>query len=319
MSIISLPARRGSQGPGDTKMQAWISLTILRRLLSGRSSATAFRSALLLAQGGEFGFVLLDLSLGHGLLPTQAGQLLFAAILISMASSPFLIRYNQRLSKTFCRLRGSAGSHFGMKEIEAESREILQAAGLQRADARVLTFEEHPSAMKILQRVREVAPGRPVLVRTKDDSHLEELERAGAAEVMPEAVEASLMMGGQLLLLLKVPGSRIFKIMRDIRRDHYKLLRDFFHGEEALNIEHADAFQERLHTVTQPQHAHAVNHTIGEQHLWDWEVSITAVRRGGIRGESPGPETRLQAGDVRVLAGTPPHLAHAEGLLRYGR
>jgi CPA2 family monovalent cation:H+ antiporter-2 len=163
-----------------------------------------------------------------------------------------------------------------------------------------------------------MAPSLPVLVRTKDDVHMEELERAGAAEVMPEAVEASLMMGGQLLLLLKVPGSRIFKIMREIRQNHYKLLRDFFHGEESLDIEHAEAFQERLHTVTLPEHAFAVDHTIEELHLWDWEVSITAVRRGGIRGESPGPETRLQAGDVLVLAGTPQHLEYAEGLLLYG-
>jgi len=351
------------------------SVILLLVKLTGRPSAIAFRSALLLAQGGEFGFVLLDLSLGHGVLPVGASQLLFAAIIISMACSPFLIRYNLRLTETFCHLRGSGGSGFGVPEIEAETRdltrhvilcgygrigqnigrllaqegfpyvaldldpgvvreaheagepvhfgdavrhEILQAAGLERASAVVLTFEDHPSAMKILHRVREAAPELPVLVRTKDDSHLEELERAGAAEVMPEAVEASLMMGSQLLLLLKVPGSRIFKIMRDIRRDHYKLLRDFFHGQESLDIEHADAFQERLHTVTLPEHAHAVNHTIEELHLWDWEVSITAVRRGGIRGESPGPETRLQAGDVLVLAGTPPHLAHAEGLLLYG-
>ena len=81
---------------------------------------------------------------------------------------------------------------------------------------------------------------------------------------------------------------------------------------------HAEAFQERLHTVTLPEQAYAVDHTIQDLHLWDWEVSVTAVRRGGIRGESPAPETRLQAGDVLVLAGTPQHLEHAEGLLLYG-
>jgi CPA2 family monovalent cation:H+ antiporter-2 len=343
--------------------------------VSGRSTASALRSGLLLAQGGEFGFVLLDLSLGHGLLANEASQLLFAAIIISMACSPFLIRHNRRLSEILCQMRSGHGVDSGMPEIEKEARdlerhviicgygrigqnigrllsqegfpyvaldldptvvreaheagepvhfgdtvrhEILQAAGLERASAVVLTFEDHSSAMKILAHVNERSQAPPVLVRTKDDSHMEELERAGAAEVMPEAVEASLMMGGQLLLLLKVPGSRIFKIMRDIRQNHYKLLRDFFHGEEALDIEHADAYQERLHTVTLPERAYAVEHTIEELHLWDWQVSVTAVRRGGIRGESPAPQTRLQAGDVLVLAGTPQHLEHAEGLLLYG-
>jgi len=350
-------------------------LILLLARLSGRSNATALRTGLLLAQGGEFGFVLLDLSLGSSLLPGTAGQILFAAIIISMAIAPFMIRYNGHLAQSFCTLK-SGNTYAGtLQEIQQEAKElqqhviicgygrigqnigrlleqegfpyvaldldpqvvreaheagepvhfgdavrqeILLAAGLERTNAVVLTFEDHPSAMKILHQVREAFPQLPVLVRTKDDSHLEELEAAGAAEVMPEAVEASLMMGGQLLLLLKVPGSRILKIMREIRQNHYKLLRDFFHGEEAMDIERDKAFQERLHTVTLPERAFAVDHTIEDLHLWDWQVSITAVRRGGIRGESPGPKTRLQAGDVLILAGTPPHLAHAEGLLLYG-
>jgi len=350
-------------------------IILLLAKLTGRSYATALRTGLLLAQGGEFGFVLLDLSLGSSLLPEATGHILFAAIIISMAIAPFMIRYNGHLAQSFCTLKSGSAFAGTLQEIQQEAKdlqqhviicgygrigqnigrlleqegfpyvaldldpqvvreaheagepvhfgdavrhEILQAAGLERANAVVLTFEDHPSAMKILHQVREAFPQLPVLVRTKDDSHLEELEAAGAAEVMPEAVEASLMMGGQLLLLLKVPGSRILKIMREIRENHYKLLRDFFHGEESMDIERDEAFQERLHTVTLPEHAFAVDHTIEDLHLWDWQVSITAVRRGGIRGESPGPETRLQAGDVLILAGTPPHLAHAEGLLLYG-
>ncbi|PVV26700.1 MAG: hypothetical protein B6D74_00790 [gamma proteobacterium symbiont of Ctena orbiculata] len=173
--------------------------------------------------------------------------------------------------------------------------------------------------MRILHHLQKLVADVPVLVRTRDDTHLEELEAAGAAEVMPEAVEASLMMGGQLLLLLKVPGSRIFKIMREIRENHYKLLRDFYHGEEPIDLEQDEGFQERLHTITLPERAFAVGHTIEDLHLWDWDVGVTAVRRGGIRGEAPAPETRLQAGDVLVLAGTAHHLEHAEGLLLYGR
>lgn len=348
---------------------------LLLARITGRQTATALRTGLLLAQGGEFGFVLLDLSLSTSLLPGDAGQMLFAAIILSMATSPFLVRYNGRLAQTFCAMRGSVAGFSELQNIredagklqqhviicgygrigqnigklldregfpyvaldldpgvvreaheagepvhfgDAVRHEILHASGLDRASALVLTFEDHPSAMKILSHVRKKAQALPVLVRTKDDTHLEELEAAGAAEVMPEAVEASLMMGSQLLLLLKVPGSRIFKIMREIRENHYKLLRDFFHGQESVGIEQHEPFQERLHTVTLPERAFAVDHTIEDLHLWDWEVSVTAVRRGGIRGESPGPETRLQAGDVLVLAGTPQHLEHAEGLLLYG-
>ncbi|MET0063157.1 MAG: monovalent cation:proton antiporter-2 (CPA2) family protein [Candidatus Thiodiazotropha endolucinida] len=354
-------------------VKAAIILLLVRQ--TKQSSATAFRSGLLLAQGGEFGFVLLDLSLQSSLIPGEAGQLLFAAIIISMAISPFLIRYNGKLTEIFCQLRPSDQDYAIPQDLEHEAEgmeqhviicgygrigqnlgrlldhegfpyvaldldpsvvreaheagepvhfgdatrhEIMHAAGIERAGVVVVTFEGHTIALQILHHIRKVAPQVPVLVRTKDDSHLEELEAAGAAEVMPEAVEASLMMGGQLLLLLKVPGSRILKIMREIRENHYKLLRDFYHGEEAIDLDHEEGFQERLHTVTLPDRAFAVGHTIEDLHLWDWDVSITAVRRGGIRGEAPAPETRLQAGDVLVLAGTAHHLEHAEGLLLYG-
>ncbi len=342
---------------------------------TGNSVSPAFRTGVLLAQGGEFGFVLLDLSLESSLLPGPVGQILFASIIVSMTASPFLIRNNGRLAKQFCTLRnfsdevqiigdlaeeaeqmeqhviicgyGRIGQNLGrllhhegfpyvaldldptvVREAheagdpvhfgDASRREILDAAGLSRASVVVLSFEDHASAMKILHQLHKSHPQLPILVRTRDDTHMDELEAAGATEVMPEAVEASLMMGGQLLLLLKVPGSRIFKIMREIRENHYKLLRDFFHGEESIDMEHDEAFQERLHTVTLPEKAFAVDHTIEDLHLWDWDVSVTAVRRGGIRGETPAPETHLQSGDVLVLAGTPQHLEHAEGLLLYG-
>ncbi|MES9992323.1 MAG: monovalent cation:proton antiporter-2 (CPA2) family protein [Candidatus Thiodiazotropha sp.] len=344
--------------------------------LTKRPLATAFRSGLLLAQGGEFGFVLLDLSLQSSLIAGTAGQILFAAIIISMAVSPFLIRYNSRLTEKICHLRLPEQDYAVSQDLEHEAEqmdqhviicgygrigqnlgrlldhegisyvaldldptivreaheagepvhfgdacraEILLAAGIERAAVIVVTLEDHTSALRILQQMPKLAADTPVLVRTRDDTHLEELESAGAAEVMPEAVEASLMMGGQLLLLLKVPGSRILKIMREIRENHYRLLRDFYHGEEAIDLEHDEGFQERLHTVTLPDRAFAVGHTIDDLHLWDWDVSVTAVRRGGIRGEAPEPETRLQAGDVLVLAGTAHHLEHAEGLLLYGR
>jgi CPA2 family monovalent cation:H+ antiporter-2 len=343
--------------------------------LSKRPIEASFRSGLLLAQGGEFGFVLLDLSLESSLLPSGTGQILFAAIIISMVISPFLIRYNGRLAQMFCSLRSSATNQRPIDELvhetehlkqhviicgygrigqnlgrllqnegfpyvaldldpsvvqeaheagepvhfgDASRQEIIQAAGIDRAAVVVISFEEHTTAMKILHQVKSSYPEIQVLVRTRDDTHMEALELAGATEVMPEAVEASLMMGGQLLLLLKVPGSRILKIMREIRRDHYKILRDFYHGQESIDLEHEEGFQERLHTVTLPKRAFAVGHTIEDLHLWDWDVSVTAVRRGGIRGEAPQPETRLREGDVLVLAGTPHHLEHAEGLLLYG-
>jgi CPA2 family monovalent cation:H+ antiporter-2 len=45
---------------------------------------------------------------------------------------------------------------------------------------------------------------------------------------------------------------------------------------------------------------------------------VTAIRRRGSRDVNPAPDTRLQAGDVLVLLGTPDRLAKAEIRLLQG-
>ena len=59
---------------------------------------TATKSGLILAQGGEFGFAILTLALTNRLLPAEYGQVVLAALLISFALAPFIIKYNQKLS-----------------------------------------------------------------------------------------------------------------------------------------------------------------------------------------------------------------------------
>jgi len=80
------------------------------------------------------------------------------------------------------------------------------------------------------------------------------------------------------------------------------------------------AQQPRLHSVTLTAGAHAIGRTIGDVNLEQLAVTVSAVRRRGIRGLAPGPETRFNVGDVVVLLGLPEGLAAAEGrLLKGGR
>jgi len=56
----------------------------------------------------------------------------------------------------------------------------------------------------------------------------------------------------------------------------------------------------------------AVGRTLGELGLDLLGVEVTAIRRHGIRGVEPGPETKLRANDIAVLRGMPDSLAKAE-------
>ncbi|SUX55675.1 cation:proton antiporter [Chromobacterium vaccinii] len=69
--------------------------------LFGHRSNDAMRSALALAlaQGGEFGFVLLSLALSLNLVAAPMAQAAIAAILISMLAAPFLIMHGERITR----------------------------------------------------------------------------------------------------------------------------------------------------------------------------------------------------------------------------
>ncbi|MBI3545533.1 MAG: cation:proton antiporter [Gammaproteobacteria bacterium] len=197
-------------------------------------------------------------------------------------------------------------------------RDVLEAAGLSRAVALAISFHNVASSLKILEITRHASNNMPVIVRTMDDADLERLNAAGATEVVPESLEGSLMMGSHLLLLLGVPVSRIVRHVRDVRRDRYRMLRGFFHGEDMFDGKETHAYQERLHSITLPDKAYAVGKLLAELPLEKAGVSVSAVRRGGIRGPEPVPNTKLVAGDVLVLYGAPEALAEAEKILLQG-
>jgi CPA2 family monovalent cation:H+ antiporter-2 len=200
---------------------------------------------------------------------------------------------------------------------DVSRRDVLEAAGLARATSLAISFYDVPAALKILETTRLLRPDMPVIVRTMDDAALEKLRAAGATEVVPESLEGSLMMGSHLLLLMGVPVSHIVRHVRNVRTDRYRMLRGFFHGAD-VDEGKENAYQERLHSIALPAGAAAVGKLIAEVPLEKAGVSVSAVRRGGIRGPEPTPGTRLAAGDVLVLYGAPEALEQAEKILLEG-
>ena len=65
---------------------------------AGFEKGVAIRAGIVLGQGSEFGFALLALSLSTGLLEVELSQPIIAAIIISMAVSPMLIRKNEAIA-----------------------------------------------------------------------------------------------------------------------------------------------------------------------------------------------------------------------------
>ena len=121
-----------------------------------------------------------------------------------------------------------------------------------------------------------------------------------------------------MLFLLDTPLSKIFKITQDIRSDRYQLLRGFFHGMESSPLDGNEEQREQLLTIRLLKDAFAVGKTLAELNLDDLEVKVTALRRGGIKGSRPIPNTVLIEEDIIVLLGNPKNLERAKKRLHVG-
>jgi CPA2 family monovalent cation:H+ antiporter-2 len=192
----------------------------------------------------------------------------------------------------------------------------LIAAGLARASAVVVSYHDTASALKVLQHVREHAAHVPVVVRTIDDGDLERLRAAGATEVVPEAIEGSLMLASHALALVGVPMRRVIRITRDARDARYGLLRGYFHGADDDTTEELQ--QERLQTVALPPGAPHLGSALGELALHALGVSVVSVRRASGQVQPGADDLTLASGDVLVLSGQPEPLALAESKLLRG-
>lgn len=194
--------------------------------------------------------------------------------------------------------------------------QALMAAGLARASAVVITYLNEPAALKVLSHTRAHAPQVPVIVRTQDDLSLEKLQAAGAAEVVPEALEGSLMLASHALALVGVPMRRVIRIVQEQRDARYNLLRGFFHGADDDSVDELQ--HERLATLTLPLGARAAGQPLQAFALHAMGVRVVNLRRVSGIAVAATDAVLLEGGDTLVLSGKVEPLALAEKKLLRG-
>ena len=324
----------------------------------GAGAGTAIRTAVWLAQAGEFGFVLLALGASVGLISSAALQPVLAAMLLSMLASPLLIAQANRIAlrlssqewlQRSLQLQKIASSSLAREKhvivcgygrcgqalahvLEAEKvpflaldldpdrvreaaetgesvvygdsarRETLLAAGVHRASALAVTFDDTPTAMRILHLVRDLAPQLPILVRTAHEADIEKLRAAGATEVVAEILEGSLMLASHALALVGLPLHRVLRRIRHVRDGRYALLQGFFHGADDMEGDEIEDAPMHLRAVTMAATSPRIGQELGHLDLAD--VRVTTVVRGGERLIDPPADLRVQAGDTLVIAGS---------------
>ncbi len=239
--------------------------------------ADALRVGLLLAQGGEFAFVLFHTALNSGILPPSTGQMLMVAVAVSMFATPFLAELGARLAhrlgreiadetaalteeaealsnhvviagfgrvgQTVAKVLTAAGVPYIALDLDAArvarcraagmpvfygdaSRvDVLAAAGAGRARAAVLTLDQAAAVERALGALHQHYPELRIFVRGRDPEHSRKLQERGATAVVPEAVEASLQLGGIVLQEAGASGEEAARIVQQLREADYAALK----------------------------------------------------------------------------------------------
>ena len=340
----------------------------------GFEIGVGIRTGIILAQAGEFSFVILALGLEQKLIGGNDLQLVLAASLISMVIAPFIIQYNGRIArklvKSYTRNSsqvveeldgvakylknhviicgyGRSGQYLGrfLREEnisfialdidptrvheaaaagqhvmygDAGRRIVLEAAGGARAKALIVSYSDMRASMKVLHVAQEAYPDLPVIVRTYDETHMDEFRDAGATEVVPEVLEGSLMLASHALVLLGIPLNRVVKRIRLFREERYKMFKGYFHGVSDMDA--ANEQRVRLHSVEINKDSYAKNLRLDYIDLARFNVEVQLIRRPNMLEDIHArDDIVLEAGDVLVLFGSPQSLIAAEIYLISGK
>jgi CPA2 family monovalent cation:H+ antiporter-2 len=216
------------------------------------------------------------------------------------------------------RVREAAAAKKSVVYGDAAKREVLMAAGLMRAKVLVVSYKDKHSALAILRHVKELRPDLPVVVRANDDTNVEILKNAGAAEVVAEVLEGSIMLASQALLLAGVPLSRVVRHVQENRARRYTMFNGYMRTPQNDDVEISDEMQPRFLNALLKADSAFVGRRLREAELDTLNVEVRALRRYNVHGAQPSEEMILQSGDVLVLLGLPEALEMAETRLHKG-
>ncbi len=196
---------------------------------------------------------------------------------------------------------------------DASRRVVLRAAGIERAKALVVAYADDRSSTKVLNVIRETYPDLPVVVRTRDESSIQQLQDSGATDVVPEVLEGSLMLASHALVLLDVPLTRVIKKIRAFRNERYKIFRGYFMGASEASDDLQGQDQLQLHSIEIKNNFYLFNKQINKIPFGKFNVEIQHLRRLNMLEDiEPRVDIRLSKGDVIVILGLPRDLIEFE-------
>ena len=102
---------------------------------------------------------------------------------------------------------------------DAARRNAVEAMGVERADAVVLTMNSAVEAVRLTRDLRARFPDLTIVARARDPEHAAELYRAGVTDAVPETLESALQLSEALLVDLGVAMGPVIASIHEKRNE----------------------------------------------------------------------------------------------------
>ena len=203
---------------------------------------------------------------------------------------------------------------------DATRHEVLERVGIARARVIVFAISSPAGERRGVAVARHLNPEVAVVVRTRYVREIEELERLGADQVIPEEFETSLEIFARVLRLYGIPTDTIRREIVAARGEHYEMLRGLSLPGLRLDALRHLGVRAAIETVEVEAGTRAVGENPTTLSLRRTTgCSVIAVVRDGEAHYGPDPDFRFRQGDLVVLVGTPDAMSQALPLFQRPR
>jgi len=195
---------------------------------------------------------------------------------------------------------------------------VLEAAGIHRARAVLITVPAFADVRSIVRVARAVHPDVPIIARADGRDAVRALYALGIQEVTAPEFEAAIEMTRQALMYFNVPAHDVLRMASAIRRARYEQADEAGESGLALMSQIGEIARQLDFTwVSVPPGSPLDGRTLRELQLRSTVgISVVGVIREGSFTANPDADFSLQKGDLVAALGTRDQIARFEQTMR---
>jgi CPA2 family monovalent cation:H+ antiporter-2 len=203
---------------------------------------------------------------------------------------------------------------------DASQAVVLDAAGVSRARALLVTVPAFPDVRSIVAAVRQLRPDLPIIARADGREAVRALYALGIQEVTSPEFEAAIEMTRQALMYFNVPAQDVLRVASVIRRERYEHADEGRDSGLALMSQIGEVARQLDFTwMIVPPESPFDDRTLGALRVRSTTgASIVGVIRSNSFEANPDGQFRLTRGDLVAVLGTRDQIVRFERAMQVG-